>query len=74
MELSTSSVDEVLAEWEELCRLTGMDDGPEARVSKLNFPACPQLAALYGCFLDPAEQSITILGEYMDGGSLQDVL
>mmetsp|Transcript_6626 Transcript_6626/g.14731 ORF Transcript_6626/g.14731 Transcript_6626/m.14731 type:complete len:1307 (-) Transcript_6626:5-3925(-) len=33
---------------------------------------CPQIVSLYDAFLDPQTQSVNLIMEYMNGGSLQD--
>lgn len=44
------------------------------RIKKRSFAQCPELLGFYGCFVDTNEQAATILFEYMDGGSLQNVI
>ena len=36
--------------------------------------ACPHIVAFYDAFIDPKEGNISIVVEYMDGGSLQDIV
>jgi len=40
----------------------------------LQNPACPYIVAFYDAFVNPQEGSVNIVMEYMDGGSLQDVV
>ncbi|KAG2927759.1 hypothetical protein PC115_g7425 [Phytophthora cactorum] len=35
--------------------------------------ACPELVCLYDAFMNPNEGNVSIVVEYMDGGSLQDI-
>ncbi|GBG30363.1 Mitogen-activated protein kinase kinase 1 [Hondaea fermentalgiana] len=37
-------------------------------------PACPYIVAFHDAFVNPQEGSVNIVMEYMDGGSLQDVV
>ncbi|OWZ22059.1 STE/STE7 protein kinase [Phytophthora megakarya] len=36
--------------------------------------ACPELVCLYDAFMNPNEGNVSIVVEYMDGGSLQDIV
>ena len=35
---------------------------------------CPQIVSFYDAFVDPLDASVSIVVEYMDGGSLQDIV
>ncbi|GBG25599.1 Protein kinase, putative [Hondaea fermentalgiana] len=74
------AVEQILSQWRSLCGLCQPEFAPgalshgEARIAAREFSACPELANLYGCYFDTSEQTVSLLVEYMDGGSLQDVL
>ena len=36
--------------------------------------ACPEIVCLYDAFMNPNEGNVSIVVEYMDGGSLQDIV
>ncbi|RLN96071.1 hypothetical protein BBJ28_00012849 [Nothophytophthora sp. Chile5] len=46
-------------------------DGAEAVRQSV---ACPELVCLYDAFMNPNEGNVSIVVEYMDGGSLQDIV
>ena len=48
-------------------------DGAE-RSDQRKHGACPHIVAFYDAFIDPKEGNISIVVEYMDGGSLQDIV
>jgi len=37
-------------------------------------PSCPHIVAFYDAFVQPQEGTVSMVVEYMDGGSLQDIL
>ncbi|KAG7382371.1 Mitogen-activated protein kinase kinase 5 [Phytophthora pseudosyringae] len=49
---------------------------PDAEVaeSARQTVACPELVCLYDAFMNPNEGNVSIVVEYMDGGSLQDIV
>jgi len=68
---------EVSERWEniltrEMIKFQG--NAANARIAKRELGVCPSLLNFFGCFLDETEQAASIFMEYMDGGSLQDVL
>ncbi|RHY32485.1 hypothetical protein DYB32_002521 [Aphanomyces invadans] len=46
----------------------GKDDAERRKV------ACPEIVCLYDAFMNPNEGNVSIVVEYMDGGSLQDIV
>ncbi|ETL97994.1 STE/STE7 protein kinase [Phytophthora nicotianae] len=46
----------------------------EAAESPRQSVACPELVCLYDAFMNPNEGNVSIVVEYMDGGSLQDIV
>jgi hypothetical protein len=51
------------------------DDGtPASHDRTKNNVACPEIVCLYDAFMNPNEGNVSIVVEYMDGGSLQDIV
>lgn len=48
--------------------------GAEASEAPRQSVACPELVCLYDAFMNPNEGNVSIVVEYMDGGSLQDIV
>ncbi|KAL7686154.1 putative protein kinase [Plasmopara halstedii] len=48
--------------------------GAEAVETPRQSVACPELVCLYDAFMNPNEGNVSIVVEYMDGGSLQDIV
>ncbi|TMW62666.1 hypothetical protein Poli38472_005284 [Pythium oligandrum] len=46
------------------------DDAADSRKNV----ACPEIVCLYDAFMNPNEGNVSIVVEYMDGGSLQDIV
>ncbi|KAL4106005.1 hypothetical protein PRIC1_004059 [Phytophthora ramorum] len=61
---------ELKALYNNLSTLSDADDAETARQSV----ACPELVCLYDAFMNPNEGNVSIVVEYMDGGSLQDIV
>ncbi|KAG7395897.1 Mitogen-activated protein kinase kinase 5 [Phytophthora boehmeriae] len=61
---------ELKALYNNLSTLADSDHGETARQSV----ACPELVCLYDAFMNPNEGNVSIVVEYMDGGSLQDIV
>lgn len=49
--------------------LSTLTDDPKAKAV-----ACPEIVCLYDAFMNPNEGNVSIVVEYMDGGSLQDIV
>ncbi|RLN78414.1 hypothetical protein BBJ28_00012541 [Nothophytophthora sp. Chile5] len=61
---------ELKALYNNLSTLSDADGAEAARQSV----ACPELVCLYDAFMNPNEGNVSIVVEYMDGGSLQDIV
>ncbi|KAF4320710.1 hypothetical protein G195_006006, partial [Phytophthora kernoviae 00238/432] len=61
---------ELKALYNNLSTLSDSDSAETARQSV----ACPELVCLYDAFMNPNEGNVSIVVEYMDGGSLQDIV
>ncbi|RLN52708.1 hypothetical protein BBJ29_002797 [Phytophthora kernoviae] len=53
--------------------LSTLSDSDSAETARQNV-ACPELVCLYDAFMNPNEGNVSIVVEYMDGGSLQDIV
>ncbi|GMF47273.1 unnamed protein product [Phytophthora fragariaefolia] len=53
--------------------LSSLPDADSAESTRQNV-ACPELVCLYDAFMNPNEGNVSIVVEYMDGGSLQDIV
>ncbi|KAE9027448.1 hypothetical protein PF011_g2033 [Phytophthora fragariae] len=61
---------ELKALYNNLSTLPDAESAENARQSV----ACPELVCLYDAFMNPNEGNVSIVVEYMDGGSLQDIV
>jgi hypothetical protein len=61
---------ELKALYNNLSTLPDTESAESARQSV----ACPELVCLYDAFMNPNEGNVSIVVEYMDGGSLQDIV
>jgi mitogen-activated protein kinase kinase 3 len=52
--------------------LSTLSDDEDVRRAKA--VACPDIVCLYDAFMNPNEGNVSIVVEYMDGGSLQDIV
>jgi len=69
--LMQCGVNAVSSAWEDLLGVVNDSDG---RIIAREFTKCPQLVNFYGCLVDNNDQAVTLLYEYMNGGSLQHVM
>ncbi|KAG6602808.1 STE/STE7 protein kinase [Phytophthora cinnamomi] len=53
--------------------LSTLPDAESAETNRQTV-ACPELVCLYDAFMNPNEGNVSIVVEYMDGGSLQDIV
>lgn len=61
---------ELKALYNNLSTLSDDDDAAQRARSV----ACPEIVCLYDAFMNPNEGNVSIVVEYMDGGSLQDIV
>lgn len=81
MAVANAGIEYMTLQWQKICQLLkpnvfpeGAETVSEARVATRVLEVCPQLVNMYGCYFDPLTQNVSVICEYMEGGSLQDVL
>jgi serine/threonine protein kinase len=65
-------VKELKALYKNLVPITG--DGSTTARGGTKYGPCPQIVSFHDAFMNPEEGNISIILEYMDGGSLQDIV
>ncbi|POM76164.1 STE/STE7 protein kinase [Phytophthora palmivora] len=65
---------QLIAELKALYNNLSAFPGAEGAETVRQSVACPELVCLYDAFMNPNEGNVSIVVEYMDGGSLQDIV